>query len=923
MINPIYRFWLSPEKETYINFTSGDYRLSVSTGAQIAASGYKSTMNIARSFYPEGKIFIQNIVVICFYNADGFISGMTYNGEDAFIDVPDGTTYFRFTTYVEDQDRYVLRGFYAASPLYADDLAKQYELETDQRFFRTKLSEQLSFIRQDYDYLAGQAFEDQIDCVMERSNDLGQTWVVDIRAKFMKTDCNWNEYDKVCSVQPTIQDQYTDILAGIEKEYDLIQLSPKIVRCEIDKRPLIQLYVPGDNVVTCITAGTSWEQDAQIVTNRNQLTSVYKFALVNMLKEINVTVNGSPSNASSLYVGRIAIDGNAFSGNLYPSTSNGYYLRVEQNPPQSGPPIILGQILCELRRSSDDVALFRYTLNYSQTPVWDNLDFTMTAVSGSGASGDAMAEMATYYVYGRYLVDVEEINGVATSPIPADDIVGNNRNYNYAIGYLADVAYISNNLSDTPTEYGRSDNGRYFMPPATLLGREFFPIARSTWRYASLWFAYDLNDYIYEQMARKSFILKDTFPLSSVISTLLAEVAPGIRHEATAEYSQFLYGSRNPIAGDVFTLLMSPKSNLSRGGYQQPAQKAPITLQQVMNMLRDCFRCYWYIDGNRLRIEHVEFFRNGGSYDLNLQYTADLTALLNIRNNKPWGFNSSAWQFDKVDMPERFEFSWMDEATRNFDGYPIEIISKYVMPGKIENVNIANFTSDIDYILMNPTDVSDDGFALLAVIRNTGNLFNLNTATSGSYVNPNTGELIVGGSQYNASDFIPVQAGYQYLMTFRWFVAFYDADRNYLSGISLPQQLNEIITAPEGAAFMRATILTTYLPNFSVVEDTYHTRYVTRPGSRYQMQNGVLSWQYLQPTFYVFDLPARYALINNEEVTAIGIDRKKKQTVSYPSLTDPDPQKLVKTFIGDGQIDNISITLHSRMNNITLKYDTE
>lgn len=94
-------------------------------------------------------------------------------------------------------------------------------------------------------------------------------------------------------------------------------------------------------------------------------------------------------------------------------------------------------------------------------------------------------------------------------------------------------------------------------------------------------------------------------------------------------------------------------------------------------------------------------------------------------------------------------------------------------------------------------------------------------------------------------------------------------------------------------------------------------------GLDYEIQNGYLSWIYLQPTYYPYDLPARRVKINNSETYAYGIDRKKKQTVTYPSIDDPDPMKLIKTSIGSGQIDKISITLHSRSNKVTLKYDTE
>lgn len=161
---------------------------------------------------------------------------------------------------------------------------------------------------------------------------------------------------------------------------------------------------------------------------------------------------------------------------------------------------------------------------------------------------------------------------------------------------------------------------------------------------------------------------------------------------------------------------MTQKTNIKYSYYDQPAQKAPITLQQVTNMLRDCFRCFWYIEDGKFKIEHIQWFRNGGQYGYNPIVDYDLTKVLNPRNRKPWGFASSAWSFDKVDMPERYQFTWMDDCTKGFEGYPIDVLSKYVTAGKIKEVNISNFNADIDYMLLNPTNVSDDGFALFAAV---------------------------------------------------------------------------------------------------------------------------------------------------------------------------------------------------------------
>lgn len=712
-------------------------------------------------------------------------------------------------------------------PNYKDDLTLDYELETNQRFYRAKLSGKINFVRADYDIINDAPFDSEFFLYIEKSDDWGQTYNQYYKAKFMKTDCTFNDDDKLVTVQPETIDQYNDVLAGLEKEYNLIELAPQIEFLTIRKRSLIQIYVPGDSIVSCFLGGTNWEQDANATTDQNALIQTYHFALCNILKEIQITSHGSPEVISGLYVGRMStgVSPDEFMGDLYPELNVNYYIHIAQKLVAGGLPIGLAGV--EIRRRSDDVAMFRFT-KITQEP-FDTLEFDLTAVEGSGATGTMHADMKSYNIYARYLVDVDKIDDLDTYPLPSDDIVDNNRNYRRAIGYAIDVAFISKNFSDTPTEWGLADSGKYFAPPYSIYGQTFYPIARSTWRYASLWFGFYLMDWILEEKARKAYTLRDAFTLSSCINVLLKEFAPGITHEATPEYSQFLYNTNNPISGQSFKLLISQKSNIINGEYKTPAQKAPITLQQIMTMLRDIYKCYWYIEDGKFKIEQINWFRNGGSYGYNPIIDYDLTQLENVRNGKKLAFATSEYSFDKVDMPERYQFEWMDDVTTPFEGLPIEITSKYVTAGKIEEINISNFTSDIDLMLLNPGAISSDGFALFAAVTPSG-----------------------GGQ------------------------------------LELP--------------FTRQTV----------------------DNVEYYLQNGYLAFINIQPTYWVYDMPARRFKINNMSNYAIGIERKKKQTLNFPAgTTDPNPMQLVKTYVGNGQVDKLSVNLCSRNIKATLKYDTE
>lgn len=711
-------------------------------------------------------------------------------------------------------------------PNYKDDLTLDYELETNQRFYRAKLSGKINFVRADYDIINNAPFDSEFFLYIEKSDDWGQTYNQYYKAKFMKTDCTFNDDDKMVTVQPETIDQYNDVLAGLEKEYNLIELAPQIEFLTIRKRPLIQIYVPGDSIVSCFLGGTNWEQDANATTDQNALVSTYHFALCNILKEIKITPNGSPSAIGGLYIGRMTTGASAnnFEGKLYPELNVNYYIYIAQQRIDGLP---FGAVVVEIRKRSDDTVMFRYSK--ATTSPFDTLEFDLTAVEGSGASGTMHADMKSYNIYARYLVDVDKIDDLDTYPLSSDDIVDNNRNYRRAIGYAIDVAFISNNFSDTPTEWGLADNGKYFAPPYSIYGQTFYPIARSTWRYASLWFGFYLMDWILEEKVRKAYTLRDAFPVASCISVLLNQIAPGITHAATPEYSQFLYNTNNPISGQSFKLLISQKSNIINGEYQTPAQKAPVTLQQIMTLLRDIYKCYWYIEDGKFKIEQINWFRNGGSYGYNPIIDYDLTQLENVRNGKKSAFATSEYSFDKVDMPERYRFEWMDDVTTPFEGLPIEITSKYVTAGKIEEINISNFTSDIDLMLLNPGAISSDGFALFAAVTPSG-----------------------GGQ------------------------------------LELP--------------FTRQTV----------------------DNVEYYLQNGYLAFINIQPTYWVYDMPARRFKINNTSNYAIGIERKKKQTLNFPAgTTDPNPMQLVKTYIGNGQVDKLSVNLCSRNIKATLKYDTE
>lgn len=805
---------------------------------------------------------------------------------------------------------------YAVYPLRKADLAKDYELQQNQKFFRAKLSGKLLFSRADYTIIANANFETKFTLVISISWNNGQTWTEYWRGAFWKTDCKFDTDAQTAEVTPAPVDGYTDVLAGMEKEYNLIDLKPAIEHLTITKRPLIQMYVPGESVISCFLSGMYWEQDCDPVTNENDLVNTYYFALNTKRRVIDISGAMNPQLPTSFDGAEPAQATTAFTYNRGGFTFSYIYSTSS------------GGAAARWSISRNNVTLWMKQ-EINQAPRTAPYEITLAPVSGTDATGDVTIFVHDLHVYGRYLLDTEKISGLDTYPLPANDIVENNRNYRRAIGYaINDVVYFSSETSATPTEWGLKQPGQYYVPPTLYWQPALFPIGRSHWGDLSIWFTFSTLDWISEQAGRKEYTLKDAYPLHSVISVLLGKIAPGITHEPTTEYSQFLYDQYNPISGDVFDLYITQKSNILAGDYSQPAQKAPITLKMVTDMLRDCYRAYWYVEDGKFKIEHIQWFKNGGRYYGSPAISHDLTVEKVTRNGKAWAFGTSQYEYNKPTMPERYQFGWMDDVTRVFDGLPIEILSKYVTPGNIEEINVSNFTSDIDYMLLNPGACSKDGFALMAAIsRNlttpdtqfvgvpVGRDFDLRYPMNG--VQPGdtvTIKFAVQGSPVGYCNMAFLKQDGTPILTIG---EFGEAGNFELSGI-VPQDATQI-----GVQQITRTGITGI--KVSGIFGNKYLPFVERQidGTEYRLQNGLLAFIDLQPNYYVFDMPAYNIRINNTQAVAYGITREKKQTLRMPVVDDPNPTQLIKTFLGTGQVEKISVNLSSRNANVTLMYDTQ
>ena len=817
-----------------------------------------------------------------------------------------------------------------ARPVYKDDLALDYALESNQEFYRAKLTGKLTFQMDDYVFIQGKPFDTQFNLIIYISYNNGATWQQYWSGKFWKTDCEINDDDKTIIVTPNVNDAYIDVLAGIDKEFNLIDLAPVVQPIKYDKRSLIQVYVPGQSVIGCFLSNMWWEQECEPESDLNKIVNTFHFQRNLSKTVVDVSGTMNPQLPPS------------FNGNLPTPDPMGNYeyyyengdFRFEVYSYDDG----LGYIdtTYNIKRISDNQYLWSYATS-GREPA-KPYSVTLTPVADSGATGNVTLLISSFEVYARR-VHNKANQGYA---ITDDDLVVDNRNYTRVSPVdVTNQLYLSSKLSETPTEWGIYQPGQYYvMPYNALFGpTRCYPIARSTWNQTSLWFGVSQVDWQTEPAWRTEYELKDAYPIYSVIAGLLNKVAPGITHDGTPDYSAFLYGGSSLDGLPNLRVFITPKSNITTSGYDQPAQKAPITLKRVLDMLRDCYRLYWFIDSqNRFRIEHIEYFRNGGTYSGTPVVGTDLSKEVVTRNGKPWAFASKKYKFDKPEMAAYYQFGWMDNETELFNGLPLEIVSKYVNPDKVETIEIAQFSSDIDYMLLDPGDISQDGFVLLVPVVISG--FIPGTLTTGQYINS------IGGistharmkmvnftgidptKQYKAKNFGLPSSSYSWVPMVNYFnnSTWLGYDPNFpMQGpfsytdwqtLQVPVNCNRIVI--NSNVEYNDPELTLYpFESYKLPYMTFTIDHVD-----YELQNAYAAFVWMQ-LFYRYDMPALWYKRNGEIERAKGVKKLKTQTIKFPVLHDPDLTNLIKTTIGNGTIQKITINLSSRNANATLKYDTE
>jgi len=227
------------------------------------------------------------------------------------------------------------------------------------------------------------------------------------------------------------------------------------------------------------------------------------------------------------------------------------------------------------------------------------------------------------------------------------------------------------------------------------------------------WYLDETNDNFYSASCSATTTVdlnSRGFSLDDMISRILTNIFDGTGVSAPTYESQFFKnsdsGTANPVTGvdpnPLSQIIFYQKSDVKTTS--DPATKAMLSFNGLMQILTDTFNVYWFINSaGELRIEHWDFFTRTSD--------TDLTTL----DSGKWINATYKYEYDLPQMPSREHFEWMEANGEDFIGQDI-VYDKLATGNKFSDSQkdrMLSVTTDIGWAYGNPGDVSNEGWVML------------------------------------------------------------------------------------------------------------------------------------------------------------------------------------------------------------------
>ncbi len=618
----------------------------------------------------------------------------------------------------------------SVNPAWGPEVEKVYELEEERLLYRERLNGLLIWARGDFPTIRNQDLEHEFDILIERMLDTGlyESYIAGV---FTKINIQFNDDRRVARGPIRSIDKYEDIMAGMDREFDLLKdLAPPASTVMYKKQPLLQLFFPGHPKLFNMVGQAHWISDVPDYQEPDIIdfgfaTTAERYLYIPGSGDMTPNVGGfyEPDTPSGVEIER------------WTRIGDGAY-RIVGFGPLAFPNA--GMYRWRIERTSDDEEVYRsgiveLTSSHSLFPTED---FTFNGSHTFVANVNVENKCRVFAVscFQRLLTDLDSVYGNPTIPIPTPDVADIVFGYSHYVDpadyeYLFAQTQAEDPHSVAPTEFGKyvidalhwADE--YFAPDMTLPpfdSVDAFPLFQDSWReYSMKMYRSNFGITLYQSAilyeGGAPILNRHCYKLGDAIKEILAELDPDITFELTSEYSQLLFDPTNPVSGlPNYTHFITPKTNVLVTNFDNAATRAPITLGQCENLLRYGLKAFWFIDEqNRFRIEHVSWFKNGGSY-YGPVISVDLTTHISPQLQRAWDYHTRDYRYKQETLHERENYDWGDEVTTPFKGLPIEMLSSFVTKGDAKDYKITAFTSDIDYGQAVPEQINKDGFFILS-----------------------------------------------------------------------------------------------------------------------------------------------------------------------------------------------------------------
>lgn len=153
------------------------------------------------------------------------------------------------------------------------------------------------------------------------------------------------------------------------------------------------------------------------------------------------------------------------------------------------------------------------------------------------------------------------------------------------------------------------------------------------------------------------------------------------------------------------------KSDITKSEAIQDATIGMMSFKELMDMIREKFNCYWWLDSGLLYIEHVSYLTAANGMDLTVSPFAEQI----LRKNR--------YKYDESKTIKEEKFVDMEQGFQDFVGRSILYENDCVATGdgSVTEHSTGRFTFDLEYMLAYREQISNDGFFVGACYETGGN----------------------------------------------------------------------------------------------------------------------------------------------------------------------------------------------------------